>query len=430
MLPTSPRHSDYSQTGILHQVRGETPDEARLAVLRLARTAAERGDLCILASTAAPTDLADLADRIGFDLAGAVRRGSFQLLRTPAALFSDRLPDDVRSRAVSDLAAQVCTRRPALFALDDLETLDRFETPGAFEAVLDALHAELAAHTIPLILASVGADPAQRSGASPASVRSARPDSPPAPPATVDTEMRGDGAALPNSGIEYLDLQVPHLEPPAADPFMVNAEATRPLGQGHFVSSEMDAVPSRRYDPPGPNASAYHATTADALLETDLFEHVDVVSTPGAFDMEPEPEPLPVSESSAPDPRLVFIEALDKAMAAHEAVAWPFLAVALRMPPEHPSAQRFHLVLSALKRALGDGAVLLGDEERRRAVWIMPDTTPKAATPIFAALKRFLQDATPEADLLMQLTSAALIPNGRPFASAEAFLAAVFDSEA
>lgn len=423
MIPTSPLHSDYSQTGILHQVRGETPDEARLAVLRLAQTAAERGDLCLLASTAAPADLADLADRIGFDLAGAARKGSFQLLRTPAALLGDHPSDGARARAVADLAAQVCTRQPALFALDDLEALDRFEAPGAFEAVLDSLHAELTSHAIPLVLVTVCAHPARRSAASCAADPAALP---PSPPASVNAETRGDGTALPNSGIKYFDLQVSRPEPPAMDPFAISGSATASLRRGHFVSSEMDALAPHRYDPPGPDASVHRTTTADALLETDLFEHADVVSTPDVFDLAPRPAPAP----PALDPRLVFIEALDKAMAAHDAVAWPFLAGALRMPPEHPSARHFHLVLSALKRALGDGAVLLGDEERRRAVWIMPDTTPKAAAPIFTSLKRFLRDATPEADLLMQFTSAVLIPNGRPFASAEAFLAEVFDSEA
>ena len=392
-------------------------------MLHLARTAAKRGDVCLLASTAAPADLADLAARIDFDLADAARKGSFQLLRTPAMLLGDHLSDGARARAVADLAAQVCTRQPALFALDDLEALDRFEAPGAFEAALDSLHAELTSHAIPLVLVTVCAHPTRRSATSRAPGPAALPSS---PPASVSVEMRGDGTALPNSGIKYLDLQVSHPEPLATDPFALSGSATGPLRRGHFVSSEMDVLPSRRYDPPDPNASIHDVTTADALLETELFEHADVVSTPDVFDPAPRPTPGP----SAPDPRRVFTEALDEAMAAHEANARPFLAGALRMSPEHPASPRFPLVLSALEHVLSEGAVLLSDVERRRAVWLMPDATPQAATVVFAAMKGFLRDATPDADLLVQSTSAALIPNGRPFASAETFLAEVFDSEA
>lgn len=121
------------------------------------------------------------------------------------------------------------------------------------------------------------------------------------------------------------------------------------------------------------------------------------------------------------------MRAFDAALHAHTAEGSPLLAVALRMPPDHPTARRFHFVLRALEQALDGRAALLGDEERCRAVWVMPDAAQDAASPVLDALKHSLREATSEADYMMQNLAVALVPNGHPFPSAATFLAHFFD---
>lgn len=380
-----------TRAGVLHQLRGETPDDARAAALDLARTAAERGDRLLLVSAAAPTALAAIADRIGFDLAAAAKRGAFRLLCPAPALLHADASDDARARAFTNLLAHVRSERPAVFVLDDAAALDRFDDPSAFAAALDGLYTGLAADGIAFALTEAESQAA------------------PAPPEPA-TSGSGDGAAVPE----------PDLSPSPLPPADLFARSTprQGLAHAHFVSADLrgeaaalhDIVPvpeEGHVDAPGRHIAI--ATGADALPDRAAFD--EPTGTPDD----------PLFPPSTPSPRLLFAEAFGAARAAYERAGVPFAAVAVRTEPTAEERVPFDAVLRAVEAVFGPGAALVAG--RGRAAWLVAGTTDVA--PLFSAVRAALRAACPDAAGGLRALAVAVAPNGAPFTDANAFLSYV-----
>ena len=127
-------------------------------------------------------------------------------------------------------------------------------------------------------------------------------------------------------------------------------------------------------------------------------------------------------------PRREFVRAFEASRVVQEATAHPFLVLALHMQPDSPAADQFALVVRGMRVALGDAYVVFADDGRLRLVALLPGGGAGDAPDVFRRLKDFLHDVSPSAERTFRETSALLLPAGRPFHTAEAFLAYAFDT--
>ncbi len=226
-------------------------------------------------------------------------------------------------------------------------------------------------------------------------------------------------------GIHFFDFD------DARDP---QPSAGTPLGPHSRGPSDPSA-----HDPKGPTRPpSPDPTTLPPYPTGDPFEYALTGGPPGAATPAAD-LPLfsalstflsePVGLEFGPSaPRREFVRAFEAARVLHEAAAQPFLVFTLHMQADSPAADQFALVIRGMRVALGEAYVLLADETRLRLVALLPGGRSEAAAAVFLRLKQFLHDASAEAELTFGETSALLLPNGRPFHTAEAFLAYGFDS--
>ena len=430
--------------GGCYLILGRVSAGLHLPALHLVRAAAERAEPCLYLSALAPEALAHESARIGFDVAGAVRDGRVRLLRRPASLVREEPDDAARARAFADLAALVEANRPALLVLDGFAPMARFSAFASFAAAFAALHGRLAATGTTVVLtmdepANAAAERVVafvRGRAAGAAHMTGAPDS------TLRTlALHGTEDPAPE-GIKYLDLSTASASAPPDDSFSTLSYGAALSGRGHFVSAgtaHRDGQRRVARADADPFAHALLGTTTTELcvpnehvaapIDADVFEDVDLSAALRLFappPLPPEPPPAP----APPDPRLAFVLAFNEALAARADGGEPFLAVALRMPPGHPSARHFHFVVRAVEGTLGARDRLLADEARCGLVVLLPGRTAGTAQLLFATLKMFLHAAaTSEADHILQAVSALVVPDGRPFPNATEFLLHAFDKE-
>ena len=442
-----PELRDLAREGstLLYSTSGKA---VRTHALRLAQAAAERGETCIYVSGQHPQTLVERAAELGFDLAAASGSDTFRLMPLPSGLLGNA-GDEGRTEALADLATVAQRKRPAYVIVEEAATLAQFESPDWFDAAFEAMHNRLAEVGSALVL---GLTDSPESDAY-TRLRSHIVEEVVLPESAVS---HGDGApyrvspdpvvpppaptpspSLP-TGIEYLDLTVAPLPPlPEHDDFAQTGRALS-LGRGHYVAADttLPVEPS-----PGPDRTLPAATSvedhSDALpptdpvvLDADLFETVDVAATLRALDDAVEPSLPPMERSSVAatptSPRLTFVHAFNAALEAYEADGTPFLTVAFKMPPDHPSGRRFHFIVSALNQFAEEDGVLLADESRCRVAVLLPSRRAETAHKVFRAVKDHLRASVSEADLVLQTAGAVVVPNGKPFPNATEYLAHIF----
>ncbi len=469
---------------------GRAQSGNRLLALQLAQAAVEAGETCLFVSPSPPEVLADRAAHLGLDLGANTEDAPLRLLHVPPV--AEDLTDDALAQALVDLTALIRAYAPSRLVIDDFTPFTRFESwerfASAFFTLLDrltdatlvlAMHApatasaeqlvafvktqmtgvielqdddEAAAGTCTLVLRpgrfhaegvriqgwsfgpppqSVGVTPAPRPAPGlPQASRQPEPLVPTFWPETQGTPVLAsaagdDSGAEDPPGIHFFESEgerVPgpeasdpraawSAEPPDEPPSPPERESARPPAP----------LPDPTIDPfeyalgGAPSGSTQSASSLP--LNLPLFSSLSTLLS--------EPVGLDFGTSV---PRREFIRAFDAARVLHEAAAHPFLTLALHMSTDSPAAERFPLVVRGLRVALGEAYVLLADETRLRLVALLPGGTAEEATEVFRRLKAFLEDASPDADRTVEETSALLLPNGRPFHTAEAFLAYTFDS--
>ena len=121
-----------------------------------------------------------------------------------------------------------------------------------------------------------------------------------------------------------------------------------------------------------------------------------------------------------------FAAAFDTARAERGA---PFLAIALRMGPHTPASVHFPIVADGVRSALRPGDVLLADKQRLRLVAVLHARRDDEAQAVFAHLAAHLRMWLDDADSVLGAISALAAPDGRPFESADTFLARTFDRD-
>lgn len=109
----------------------------------------------------------------------------------------------------------------------------------------------------------------------------------------------------------------------------------------------------------------------------------------------------------------------------------PFLAIAMRMDRSEGRTARpfdFEFILDLITGSLRDQDDVFVDLERERLIVLLAESRPEEAQHFFTRLKNKLrEDAPQQAEHLLHSVSAIVVPDGRPFQSAEEFLTYALD---
>ncbi|NNF57937.1 MAG: hypothetical protein HKN04_06815 [Rhodothermaceae bacterium] len=220
------------------------------------------------------------------------------------------------------------------------------------------------------------------------------------------------------------DVELTPITPidPAEAPFPVEPDHDRfastidldLFALGHFVDSRAHG---------GDSAPPY--VEADPVLSTSTPPS-SLEGTALAIHEAAYPELFRGAAVAAPpdEPAQAFQQALTEAFARREPQS--FLVLALRMDPAGRHGDLFPAVAQSLNRAIGADGTLYGHTTTGRLLTLMPGTNTDTAQTLFAALKTDLQRIAPaRADDALLSISAMVIPDGKPFASAEELMAYV-----
>jgi KaiC/GvpD/RAD55 family RecA-like ATPase len=211
----------------------------------------------------------------------------------------------------------------------------------------------------------------------------------------------------------------PHIqEPPSPAIEPALPEYDEPAPPARYVAQERFAAVR-----PGPNAPARHAERGRAVD----FEPVHLASVAAPA---PVLEETVVQNPSSPD-REEFGVQLQQQFLRRDLNNTPFLLIALRMDRSSGRSPRpfdFEFILDLTSASVRPEDRLLVDLAQERLIALLPDSRPEEAQVFFNKLKeRLKQEAPQQADHLLHSVSAIVVPDGRPFNSAEEFLAYALD---
>ena len=131
--------------------------------------------------------------------------------------------------------------------------------------------------------------------------------------------------------------------------------------------------------------------------------------------------------------RDAFRDRLQQQFLRYDVDQTPFVLVAMRMDRPEDSRARpfdFDFILDLVSESLRDRDDVFVDLRGERLVVMLAESPSDASQPFFARLKKRLREEAPqESDYLMQSVSAIVVPNGRPFRSAEEFLTYALDEQ-
>lgn len=444
---------------------------------------------CVLVTARAPQDLAAAGRLLGLDVEAAVGRGRLRLLRPPASV-AETTDDEALTGALADLARLVASTHPARLVVEDFTPFVRFRRFAALRDAVIAFLETLAQAEITTVLA-LGEPANDHSreivaflrGRTEGAIHVARagtgedvqltllppPDSDTAAVVrtwTPQPEEPVEGATLPSlgdgtEGPPPIRLVVPEREPPpetppsaSPGPVITFFDLDDPLGTtrdvrfepssdfpalagGRFVSGEAEAeepeaeepeAEERGPAPPSPSPVVSERPPQEPSVppplpssaEDDLPEGITPLTPPAPPAIGPRPAPEPASAPA--NPRRDFTAAFDAAKSRADA---PFVAVALRAPAPHPDA--FAAVHEALRRAVGPDTPLLADAGRGRLAFLVRGGSAETARTVLRSLVGGLR-GNEDAERLLRTAEVLVAPDGRSFASGEAFLARTFDA--
>ncbi len=131
--------------------------------------------------------------------------------------------------------------------------------------------------------------------------------------------------------------------------------------------------------------------------------------------------------------REAFRTRLQKEFLRHNIDHTPFVLIAMRMVRPGVTEGRpfdFDFILDLVTESLRDQDDVFVDLDRERLIVMLAESGADASPPFFGRLKQRLREEAPrQADALMQSVSAIVVPNGRPFRTAEEFLTYAMDED-
>lgn len=217
--------------------------------------------------------------------------------------------------------------------------------------------------------------------------------------------------------IHFFDPQEPHGEvAPADDPFALVGSPESIFDIGHYIEGAVaDEAPPR----PAPLAPQGEPRKRQPVPAAEPGREAPRATFP-------EPIEAPADLRAAVD-RSAFCAAFDTASRELAVTGERFLALALRIDPSHPAAEHFGDVVAAIRETTTGADTLLADASRGRLALVLPGRAESEAQAVFTHLKKTLRDRRLPAAEALRALAAAVVPNGHPFTSGDAFLTYVFN---
>lgn len=415
-------------------VFGRAASGRTLLALRFLQAGVEAGDEALFIAPDRPKDLIIQAASIGFDLRRAHEAGRVRLMRVAPSLNLRGAGDDGLVRALRDLALLLHEHRPARFILTDFAPFVQFQ---AFSRFQDAF-VQLLEHVDPVDATTLLGMPEPANDQSrqviqfmseqlTGSLHVER-------PAPDSTQRRL--TLLPNIGHLRRQQVTWDLAP--------LVEATRPDGAAGRILPAAEAASGAE---PRPDAAANLRPVDDAAPADDVAPARDEGPAPPPAaserrfvhvpEMTPSPPAGAAADSDDAEPR---VEMRDEADYTDRAAfqtrlaqlferrgdgETSFLLIAMRMDRSEPRSRPFDFdfIFDLTIDALGPDDDVLADMEHERLIVLLTDRHPDEAQRFFGRLRRRLHDQAPkEAEQLLHSVSAIVVPDGRPFEAASAFV--------
>lgn len=439
-------------------------DSARTALaFQTVKAAVDAGTASLVISPRAPEALVETARGVGLDLGRAHKAGQLRLLRIPPADTLAARGADGLAKSYRDLAGLVERNRPGRVVIEDFTPLVQFEDVERLRAVLSDLAGGLLDLEATLVIGLP--EPDDDLGRQRLEVVRSLADG------TVRFDEHGAVVldTLPEGGGSEEDVTFQEIEAaplPSSDGASVETGGPRlpglPLpdgaGTGEGWPPPTDIVP-----PPSPDPSlltpvttdAFGGDPADALMEQGFLADSSTgtfppsapssAEPPAPFSLPPQPweppadpppapvalpafAPLGTAGLGSPPPAATFRDHLEAAFLGRSSDD-PFLVVAVRMEPSQPEAAHFNAVGEGLRASIRPTDHVLIDEDRKRAMVLMPGAGADAGQSLFTSLQAHLRTALgPEADPVLGAVAAVTVPDGQPFASAQDLMAYAFES--
>lgn len=366
--------------------------------LRYAQTGVQAGERCLFIASDRPKDLVIQAASIGFDLKQAQQDGHIRLMRIPPMLNPQGMGDDSVAKALWDLVTIIRKEKPDRLVINDFipfvmfRSFDRFRME--FIRMLEQI--DNLDTTVMCALPEPANQQSRRviefmAGQMTGSIHIEAADEEP-----TSTERRL--TLIPHIGqikrqvVRHWDL----------------AEVVTGSAGQEMITEEVVA--------PAPPAQA----------PAPKFPHVAPETGKPARKETPKPESAEEKYSD----RLAFRDRLQGYFLDREDEANPFLLLAMRMDRSSDASRPFdfEFIIDLVADSLRPQDDMLISAPNERLVVLLGNSKPEEAQGFFARLKNRLRAEAPQqADHLLHAVSAIVVPDGRPFQSADEFLSYALD---
>ncbi|RMF64906.1 MAG: hypothetical protein D6746_01055 [Bacteroidetes bacterium] len=400
-------------------VYGPPASGHRLLPLAFVRTGVRLGASSLLISPERPKDLTIQAAAIGFDLRGAHAAGRVRLMRIPPLFNLQNVGDDGVARALQDLAALIRQHQPDRLAITDFTPFVQFRSFERMQRELLHLFEQIDPVATTLLLAL----------------------DEPTTPREDDTITFLQNQVTGSVHVELVEgdistrrrlTLVPHIGH-LRRVIVEDWDLTR-LGAAEAANE----APSRTETPPPP-ADLPTLEAPTFTIEPTGFVPVPPPEPTGATQPEtPAPATLTVEEELPDTPdfiyedREAFRDRLQQHFVQRDQDATPFLLLAMRMDQSEGAVRplAFDFLMDLVSETLRDEDAMLADTEKERLVVLLGNSRPEEAQYFFSRLKnRLRQEAPEQADHLLHAVSAIVVPDGRPFRTADEFLTYALDED-
>ena len=393
----------------------------------------------LLVSRLRSADLAIQATSLGFDLPQAVNSGLLRVSRTPFELELIDRDDDSLESSLKVLASLIVDATADRVVIDDFSAFARFSSFDRFRTAFARLITEL--EHIPSTILFGMPEPANDASRRIIDYMS-----------TLMTGcLRVHLTCVDGFSQRTISLipQIGHVTRRVD----VGWQLEQVVARADDVAKSLQrlrgttALPSVAAVPPVAPTPPSETTAEDPTEETDLWvpthqepvidQTVSVDVTPDEpssfeFSVEPVP-PTPVEDAG-----LVFLnrerftDELQLYFDDYETSGSSFTLVAMRTeePDDGTGSDDFREIIQALQNVLKREDSLFADPIVERIIVILGDGKSDEAQNLFASVKNRLRETAPDkADHLLNVVAAVVVPDGKPFTTAEEFVRYVLDEE-
>lgn len=412
-------------------VYGRAASGRGLLTLMFLQTGALLGESCLLISPERPKDLMIQAASIGFDLQKAHREGAVRMMRIPPLFTLQSVGDDTVAQALHDLVSIIRRHQPKRLVVNDFTPFVLFRSFDRLRAEVIRMLEQIDPLDTTMMLAV--AEPASRRSEEVVDFMKSQLT------ASIHLEMVPNGDLSTKRRLTLIP-HIGHLKRKVVE----NWDLESLVASSEALASSLRMLPAQETperetpEPAAPEPEP-EQPASPVSRATDIVEHLDIFVTPPPSAQEATPPPAPATPEPEPEPespqtltdRAAFRDLLQRHFLQRDLNDTPFLLLAMRMDRTNQKTVRpfeFEFILDLVSESLREQDAMLADMEQERLVVLLANSRPEEAQNFFSQLKNRLRQDTPQqADHLLHSVSAIVVPDGRPFQTAEEFLSYALD---